>query len=248
MRFVAIIPARYNSSRFPGKPLAQINGKTMIQRVYEQASKADYLDDVIVATNDKRIFDHVRSFGGKVFMTDSKHASGTDRCNEVVQKLLKKGLEYDVVVNIQGDEPYIDPQQINLLTQAFIKSETKIATLIMQIKDAELITNQNVVKVVKQKNGKALYFSRLPIPFVRGESAVENFEKTEYFKHLGIYAYKSNILAKICELPKSKLEEAESLEQLRWLENGFHIQTILTDLESIAIDTPEDLLKLTNIS
>ncbi len=248
MRFVAIIPARYNSSRFPGKPLAQINGKTMIQRVYEQASKADYLDDVIVATNDKRIFDHVRSFGGKVFMTDSKHASGTDRCNEVVQKLLKKGLEYDVVVNIQGDEPYIDPQQINLLTQAFIKSETKIATLIMQIKDAELINNQNVVKVVKQKNGKALYFSRLPIPFVRGESAVENFEKTEYFKHLGIYAYKSNILAKICELPKSKLEEAESLEQLRWLENGFHIQTILTDLESIAIDTPEDLLKLTNIS
>ena len=248
MRFVAIIPARYDSSRFPGKPLAQINGKTMIQRVYEQASKADYLDDVIVATNDKRIFDHVRSFGGKVFMTDSKHASGTDRCNEVVQKLLKKGLEYDVVVNIQGDEPYIDPQQINLLTQAFIKSETKIATLIMQIKDAELINNQNVVKVVKQKNGKALYFSRLPIPFVRGESAVENFEKTEYFKHLGIYAYKSNILAKICELPKSKLEEAESLEQLRWLENGFHIQTILTDLESIAIDTPEDLLKLTNIS
>lgn len=248
MRFVGIIPARYDSSRFPGKPLAQINGKTMIQRVYEQASKAESLEDVIVATDDKRIFEHVQSFGGKVFMTDSKHTSGTDRCNEVLQKLSKNKLNYDVVVNIQGDEPYIDPQQIELLTQAFIQSDTEIATLIMQINDAEIINNQNVVKVVKQKNGKALYFSRFPIPFVRGESAADNFKKTEYFKHLGIYAYKSNILAKICELPKSKLEEAESLEQLRWLENGFHIQTIITDIESIAIDSPEDLLKLTNNS
>ncbi|MCD6090799.1 MAG: 3-deoxy-manno-octulosonate cytidylyltransferase [Bacteroidales bacterium] len=248
MRFLGIIPARYESSRFPGKPLAVIQGKSMIQRVYEQASKAKSLEGVIVATDDKRIFDHVKGFGGEVVMTDPTQPSGTDRCNEVVRKLQNKEQKYDVIVNIQGDEPFINPVQIDQLTEAFSLEETEIATLIKPIKDIELLNNPNVVKVVRQKNGKALYFSRYAIPYFREKKTDEIFKKADYYKHLGIYAYRTNILNQICALPKSKLEEAESLEQLRWLENGFSIQTKITKFESLAVDTPEDLLKLTNIS
>lgn len=248
MRFIGIIPARYASSRFPGKPLAMINGKSMIQRVYEQASKAKSLIEVFVATDDKSIYDHVQGFGGKVFMTDSNHPSGTDRCNEVMKHLQSQGQTYDVAINIQGDEPYINPIQIDKLAEAFDQEETEIATLIKPILDADELNNPNVVKVVRQINGKALYFSRFPIPFFRGQNTDEIFEKTDHFKHIGIYAYRSDILTQICALSTSKLEESESLEQLRWLENGYSIQTKITDFESIAVDTPEDLLKLTNNS
>lgn len=248
MRFIGIIPARYASTRFPGKPLAMINGKSMIQRVYEQASKAKSLIEVCVATDDTRIYEHVQGFGGKVFMTDTNHPSGTDRCNEVMKYLQNQGQAYDVVINIQGDEPYINPVQIDQLAQAFDLAETEIATLIKPIRDAEELNNPNVVKVVRQNNGRALYFSRFPIPYYRGQEVDSAIEKTDYFKHLGIYAYRSPILTQICTLAKSKLEEAESLEQLRWLENGYAIQTRITDFESFAIDTPADLLKLTNNS
>jgi 3-deoxy-manno-octulosonate cytidylyltransferase (CMP-KDO synthetase) len=248
MQFLGIIPARYASSRFPGKPLAMIGRKSMIQRVYEQASKAYSLVDVIVATDDTRIYEHIVSFGGKVFMTDTKHPSGTDRCNEVVQKLKSQGKSFDVVVNIQGDEPFINPDQIDHLCMAFNRKKTEIATLIKPIREIEELNNPNVVKVVKQNNGQALYFSRYAIPYFRGENMDKALGKTDYFKHIGIYAYRLDVLSKLCELPKSKLEETESLEQLRWLENGFNIQTETTDFESIAVDTPADLLKLTNIS
>ena len=247
MQFLGVIPARYASSRFPGKPLAIINGKSMIQRVYEQASKANSLADVIVATDDNRIFEHIISFGGKVLMTDTKHPSGTDRCNEIVKKLKNQGKSYDVIVNIQGDEPYINPVQIEQLCETFIKQETQIATLIKPISKIDELDNPNVVKVVKQKSGEALYFSRYAIPYFRGENRMEMFKRANYFKHIGIYAYRSDILEQLCKLPKSKLEETESLEQLRWLENGFAIQTKVTDFESVAVDTPADLLKLTNI-
>ncbi len=246
MRFLGIIPARYASSRFPGKPLAIIQGKSMIQRVYEQSSKAKSLEEVYVATDDIRIYDHVQSFGGKVLMTDSGHSSGTDRCNEVVQKLQTQGRVYDVIINIQGDEPFINPIQIEQLVLAFNQKETEIATLIKLILETDELNNPNVVKVVRQKNGKALYFSRFPIPFFRSKNSNDITEKTDYFKHLGIYAYRSSILTQICALPESKLEIAESLEQLRWMENGFSILTKITAFESFAIDTPEDLLKLTN--
>ncbi len=248
MLVLGIIPARYASSRFPGKPLAMIKGKSMIQRVYEQASKANSLADVIVATDDKSIFEHVKDFGGKVLMTSVAHPSGTDRCNEVVQKLQSQGKSYDVVVNIQGDEPYINPVQIDQLCEAFNQKETEIATLIKPIGELEELNNPNVVKVVKQSNGQALYFSRFAIPYCRGEKADDVLTKADYFKHIGIYAYRSTVLTKLCALSKGKLEETESLEQLRWLENGYIIQTRTTDFESIAVDTPADLLKLTNIS
>lgn len=248
MLVLGIIPARYASSRFPGKPLAMIKGKSMIQRVYEQASKANSLADVIVATDDKSIFEHVKGFGGKVIMTDSKHPSGTDRCNEVLQELRGQGKSYDVVVNIQGDEPYINPIQIDQLSEVFNQKETEIATLIKPIQDLEDLNNPNVVKVAKQSSGQALYFSRYAIPYYRGKKVDNLLANIDYFKHIGIYAYRSAVLSKISELPKSKLEEAESLEQLRWLENGFVIQTRTTEFESIAVDTPADLLKLTNIS
>jgi 3-deoxy-manno-octulosonate cytidylyltransferase (CMP-KDO synthetase) len=248
MRILGIIPARFESTRFPGKPLARIQGKSMIQHVYEQASKANSLTDIIVATDDHRIYKHVQSFDGKVYMTDTNHKSGTDRCNEVMQKLQNQGQNYDVIVNIQGDEPFINPAQIDQLSEEFKLADTEIATLIKLIKDPSVLNNPNVVKVVRQNNGKALYFSRYPIPFFREQNTNDIFEKVDYYKHLGIYAYKSSILSQICELNQSKLEMAESLEQLRWLENGFSIQTKLTDFESIAVDTPEDLSKLTNIT
>jgi 3-deoxy-manno-octulosonate cytidylyltransferase (CMP-KDO synthetase) len=241
MKILGIIPARYGSTRFPGKPLIDINGKSMIQRVYEQAKSCSSLNEVVVATDDQRIFDHVKSFGGNVEMTSDKHESGTDRCAEVVEKVSET---YDVVINIQGDEPYIDPIQITQLCECFKDEKTDIATLIKKIESTEDLFNENKVKVVKSSADFAIYFSRNPIPFVKGE-AKENWLKTNtYFKHIGIYGYRAEVLQNITQMPLSILEKAEGLEQLRWLENGLFIKVAETQLEAIAIDSPEDLKKI----
>lgn len=237
MNFIGIIPARFKSSRFPGKPLALINNKTMIQRVYENVSKA--LENVWVATDDKRIFNAVESFGGKAVMTSAEHQSGTDRCAEAA-RILSEKMKFDVVINVQGDEPFIQPEQIELLKLCFT-GETEIATLIKKIESSEELFNPNRPKVVIDKNQKALYFSRSPIPFVRGEKEERWTGLTIFWSHIGMYAYKSDVLQQITKLPQSTLELAESLEQLRWLENGFKIKTTETTHQSIGIDTPEDL-------
>lgn len=241
MKILGIIPARYGSTRFPGKPLIDINGKSMIQRVYEQAKSCTNLKEVVVATDDHRIFDHVKSFGGNVEMTSDKHESGTDRCAEVMDKLEEN---YDVVINIQGDEPYIDPIQITQLCECFNDEKTDIATLIKKIETTEDLLNVNKVKAVKSSADFAIYFSRNPIPFVKGEEK-ENWLKTNtYFKHIGIYGYRTEVLQKVTQMPLSILEKAEGLEQLRWLENGLRIKVAETQLEAIAIDSPEDLQKI----
>lgn len=242
MKILGIIPARYASTRFPGKPLTVINGKTMIQRVYEQSLKAELLADVLVATDDQRIFDAVKSFGGNVMMTSSEHNSGTDRCCEIVAKV---GSEYDAVVNIQGDEPFINPEQINQIASLISSDDSQIASLCKPIKDEEELFDNNVVKVVFDKNEKALYFSRQTIPFLR---KVEKDEKSwmnarTFYKHIGIYAYKTDVLKNIAALPQSDLELAECLEQLRWLENSYTIKMGITEFESYSIDTPQDVEK-----
>lgn len=240
---IGIIPARYTSTRFPGKPLVDIAGKTMIQRVYEQASKAKSLSKVVVATDDERIADEVKRFGGEFAFTAAHHQSGTDRCAEVIETLTG----YDIVINIQGDEPFIEPAQIDLLASCFNEEKVQLATLIKSIQSQESIYNPNSPKVVIDVNGRAMYFSRSPIPFIRnGESDVWA-EKHQFYKHIGIYGYRTEALKAITKLPPSSLEIAESLEQLRWIENGFYIQTKVTDLETVAIDTPEDLFKLNKL-
>jgi len=242
LRFVAIIPARYASTRFPGKPLVDIGGKTMIQRVYDQVSKV--LDDVYVATDDKRIFDKVHSFGGKVIMTSDAHRSGTDRCYEAFTKLDDW---FDVVINVQGDEPFIQPEQIEALKNCFADDETQIATLVKKITDkdgVEVLFNPNSPKVVIDKQNNALYFSRSPIPYKRGSDEKNWMAEHDYYKHVGVYAYRSEVLSQIVQMPPSKLELAESLEQLRWLENGLKIKAGFTDVETVGIDTPEDLEKI----
>lgn len=242
LRFVAIIPARYASTRFPGKPLVDIGGKTMIQRVYDQVSKV--LDDVYVATDDKRIFDKVRSFGGKVIMTSDAHRSGTDRCYEAFTKLDDW---FDVVINVQGDEPFIQPEQIEALKNCFADDETQIATLVKKITDkdgVEVLFNPNSPKVVIDKQNNALYFSRSPIPYKRGSDEKNWMAEHDYYKHVGVYAYRSEVLSQIVQMSPSKLELAESLEQLRWLENGLKIKAGFTDVETVGIDTPEDLEKI----
>lgn len=242
LRFVAIIPARYASTRFPGKPLVDIGGKTMIQRVYDQVSKV--LDDVYVATDDKRIFDKVRSFGGKVIMTSDAHRSGTDRCYEAFTKLEDW---FDVVINVQGDEPFIQPEQIEALKNCFADDETQIATLVKKITDkdgVEVLFNPNTPKVVIDKQNNALYFSRSPIPYKRGSDEKNWMAEHDYYKHVGVYAYRSEVLSQIVQMPPSKLELAESLEQLRWLENGLKIKAGFTEVETVGIDTPEDLEKI----
>ena len=243
MKILGIIPSRYASTRFPGKPLAMIDGKSMIQRVYEQASKSSSLTRVIVATDDSRIYDHVKSFNGNVVMTSSEHLNGTSRCWEVVEQ---SDENYNVVVNIQGDEPFIDPVQINQVAELFENNEVEIATLVKKIDESTELFNPNVVKAVFDREKKALFFSRQPIPFLRGIPKDEWLRKHDYFKHIGIYAYRSDILKKIVKLKPSELEKAESLEQLRWLENGFNINVQVTAIEAVSIDTPDDLLKLTN--
>jgi len=247
LNFSGIIPARYASTRFPGKPLVMINGKTMIHRVYLQASKA--LEHVCVATDDPRIEEEVLRFGGKVVMTSSTHQSGTDRCAEAIDILRKEtGIFFDVVLNIQGDEPFIQPTQLKKLMNCFENPEIQIATLIKPILSNDDICNPNCVKVVVDKNNRALYFSRSPIPYIRSKENSEWSSFHTYFKHLGIYAYRSEVLKEITRLPQSSLELAESLEQLRWLENGYRIMAEKTEFESLSVDTPEDLGKLINLN
>ncbi|MCB0806309.1 MAG: 3-deoxy-manno-octulosonate cytidylyltransferase [Bacteroidales bacterium] len=247
MKSMGIIPARWGSTRFPGKPLAMIQGKSMIRRVYEQAQKSKWLDDVVVATDDKRIASDVEAFGGQVMMTSSNHNSGTDRCAEVIQKFEKNGEIYDLAVNIQGDEPMIDPEQIDLLIKSFDAPNIQIATLARKIESEDELTSPNVVKVVFSEQNQALYFSRHPIPYQKTVPLSQWLTGFGYFKHIGLYAYRTHILKKIAQLQPGKIEQAESLEQLRWLENGYSIHIKITDRESFAIDTPDDLLKFTNI-
>jgi len=244
---LGIIPARYASSRFPGKPLVMIDGKSMIMRVYEQTLKTTVLNRVIVSTDDERIFNHVKDCGGEVMMTSESHVSGTSRIGEVVEKLSFLGeCPYDVIVNIQGDEPFIDPSQIDLTVSLFNNPDVVIGTLIRKIENSEDLFNSNVVKVVVDQNGKALYFSRSPIPFFRGMPQETWFDHQDYYRHIGLYAYRSSILKTILNLPAAPPEIAESLEQLRWLFHGYCIHTAITDIETVGIDVPEDLLKLTN--
>jgi 3-deoxy-manno-octulosonate cytidylyltransferase (CMP-KDO synthetase) len=238
---IGLIPARYASTRFPGKPLADIKGKSMIQRVYEQAKKSSSLSDVIVATDDERIFSAVSAFGGKVFMTLPTHPSGTDRCAEVVAKM---NLKCDAVINIQGDEPFIDPGQIDLLCACFNDSRTQLATLIKKINSSEVLFNPNAPKVIIDQDNFAIYFSRHPIPYIRGVNENEWLNKHTFYQHIGIYGYKVDILREITQLKPSALELAESLEQLRWIEHGYKIKTAVTTFESIAIDTPGDLANI----
>ncbi|MFN3557193.1 MAG: 3-deoxy-manno-octulosonate cytidylyltransferase [Bacteroidales bacterium] len=247
MKFIGIIPARYASTRFPGKPLVDIQGKTMIQRVYEQAMKAPSLSQVVVATDDKRIFDHVATFGQVVY-TSADHPSGTDRCYEAATSMAGTlGTEpHDVIVNIQGDEPFIQPGQIELLCEAFRSPGVDIATLVRAIESDQELFGENTVKVVRNALGYALYFSRNPVPFVRGFPREQWLQKQTFFKHIGMYAYRYQVLGQITRLPQSELEKAESLEQLRWLENGYPVFTRQTQIEAIAIDTPEDLQKLSS--
>lgn len=249
MKVLGVIPARFASTRFPGKPLAMIGCKSMIQRVYEQSSQCIQLTEIVVATDDSRILEHVTGFGGKALMTSDKHRSGTERIGEVLHILKQEDpcKQFDVVVNIQGDEPFIFPGQIEKAINCFRDSKAEISTLVKRISDSKDLFNPNVVKAVLNRNGNALYFSRQPIPYMRGVDESEWLHHHEYFKHIGIYAYKTQVLELIVNLTASPLEKAESLEQLRWIENGFSIITAITDLETVAIDTPEDLSKLTNI-
>lgn len=238
---LGVIPARYNSSRFPGKPLIDISGKSMIRRVYEQATKAALLDKVIVATDDWRIFEHILSWGGEVSMTSSGHVSGTDRCAE----LAKYHLDAAIIVNIQGDEPYIDPEIIDRTVQLLLKNPTfGISTMCTEINRADDIYDPNIVKVVFNRLKKALYFSRSPIPHVRNKPYEEWLVSGVFYKHIGIYGFRQSVLTEITSMEHGKLENTEMLEQLRWLEAGYDIGIDITDKESISIDTPEDLLKL----
>jgi 3-deoxy-manno-octulosonate cytidylyltransferase (CMP-KDO synthetase) len=242
MKILGIIPSRYASTRFPGKPLIDIDGKSMIQRVYEQAKKASSLSEVVVATDDDRIFEHIKSFGGSVVMTSSSHESGTDRCAEVLEK---SNETYDVVLNIQGDEPFINPKQINQLSTCFEDEKTDIATLVKEIKTEEELFNPNRPKVHFDDDNFALMFSRNIIPEFPNTKKEAWINEHTFYKHIGIYGYRSDVLAKISTLPQSPLEIKERLEQLRWLENDFSIKIATTDYEAVAIDTPEDLEKIT---
>jgi 3-deoxy-manno-octulosonate cytidylyltransferase (CMP-KDO synthetase) len=237
MKILGIIPARYASSRFPGKPLVDIAGKSMIQRVYEQAKKCSQLTEVIVATDDERIYNHVIGFGGVAVMTGTDHQSGTDRCAEVA----RAHQQYHVIINIQGDEPYIDPEQIAKLAACFSTPDVQIATLIKRVQTPEELHNPNSPKVIINKLDEAVYFSRSAVPHIRGEEPKNWLEFYSYFKHIGIYGYRADVLQQITQLPVSALEKAESLEQLRWIENGYRIKVAETELETYAIDTPEDL-------
>lgn len=243
MKILGVIPSRYASTRFPAKSLVDIGGKTMVQRVYEQASKADCLDDVIVATDHEAIMSAVTDFGGKAVLTSENHVSGTDRCYEA---LSKTGNDYDYVINIQGDEPFIAPVQIDLLGR-LLDGNTEIATLIKQISSEQELFDPNVVKVVKGNDMKALYFSRSTIPYLRNMNKTQWLDHHTFFKHIGMYAYRSDILKKLSMLETSPLEQAESLEQLRWLQNGYSIKTNVTDIQSIGIDRPEDLSKIKHL-
>lgn len=239
LSFICIIPARYASTRFPGKPLALLDDKPIIQHVYEQVRQV--IDDVYVATDDLRIYEEVQRFHGKAVMTSANHRSGTDRIEEAVRKI---GGQWDVVINVQGDEPFIRPSQITTLCSCFRQDDTtQIATLGKPFTDMEAVKNPNSPKIVVDNDGFAMYFSRSVIPFVRGIEEAEWLTHYPFLKHLGIYAYQTDVLHQITQLPPSSLEIAESLEQLRWLQNGYRIKVGITHEETIGIDTPEDLEK-----
>lgn len=241
MKFIAIIPARYASTRFPAKPLAMLGGKRVIERVYEQV--AGVLDDAVVATDDSRIYDAVKAFGGKVEMTSTAHRSGTDRCWEAYQKI---GSDFDVVINVQGDEPFIQPSQLEALKSCFNDPNTDIATLVKPFATTdsiEALENPNSPKVVVDKDMHALYFSRSVIPYLRGVEKSEWLKKHTFYKHIGIYGFRAEVLKAVTSLPQSTLELSESLEQLRWIENGYKIGVGISDVETIGIDTPEDLAR-----
>ncbi|MEG2240326.1 MAG: 3-deoxy-manno-octulosonate cytidylyltransferase [Alistipes sp.] len=241
MKFIAIIPARYASTRFPAKPLALLGGKPVIQRVYEQV--AGVLDDAVVATDDERIYAAVKAFGGKVEMTSTAHRSGTDRCCEAYDK---QGKTYDVVVNVQGDEPFIQRSQLEAIKRCFDDPATDIATLVKPFTEQDgwvALANPNSPKVVLDKDAHAIYFSRSVIPYLRGVEQQEWLKSHTFYKHIGIYAFRAAVLREITRLPQSPLEKAESLEQLRWLENGYRIGVGISEVETIGIDTPADLEK-----
>lgn len=240
MRILGIIPARYASTRFPAKALADIGGKSMIQRVYEQSVKATQLDQVIVATDDERILNHVKNFGGQAVMTSESHHSGTDRCFEA---LCKTG-DYEYVINIQGDEPFISPEPIDSLA-AVLDGVTELATLVKIIDTEDILFNVNVPKAVLNKRNEVMYFSRQTIPYLRNAAQDAWLDSHVFYKHIGIYAYRSDVLAEITKLPVSSLEKAESLEQLRWLENGYAIKAVITSDDSHGVDTPDDLERVT---
>ena len=241
LHFVAIIPARYASTRFPGKPLALLGGKPVIQRVYEQVSAV--VEDAVVATDDERIFAAVEAFGGRVVMTSTEHRSGTDRCYEAYQKL---GKAYDVVINVQGDEPFIAHSQLRAIMSCFDDEHTQIATLVKPFAEEdgiEALENPNSPKVVVDAASKAIYFSRSVIPYLRGVERTEWLKHHTFYKHIGMYAFRSEALREVTALPLSSLEKAESLEQLRWIENGYKIGVGISDVETVGIDTPEDLAR-----
>ncbi len=245
MKFIAIIPARYASTRFPGKPLALLGGKPVVQRVYEQV--AGVLEDAVVATDDERIRDAVQAFGGRVVMTSPDHRSGTDRCREAYEKVCaEQRLSFDVVINVQGDEPFIHPEQLRSVMRCFDDPTTDIATLVKPFAPADglaALENPNSPKVVLDAQSRALYFSRSVIPFVRGVPREEWLARHTFYKHIGLYAFRADVLRAVTDLPQSALELAESLEQLRWLENGYKIGVGLSDVETVGIDTPEDLAR-----
>lgn len=241
MRSIAIIPARYASTRFPAKPLAKLGGKLVIERVYEQVSKC--VERAVVATDDERIYDAVMGFGGEAVMTSTEHRSGTDRCREAYEKL---GYEADIVINVQGDEPFIQPEQIEALKACFENEATQIATLVKPFAESdgvEALENPNSPKVVVDEDMCALYFSRSVIPYLRGVERSEWLRHHTFYKHIGIYAFRAEVLREVTALPQSSLEKAESLEQLRWLENGYKIGVGISNIETIGIDTPEDLAR-----
>jgi 3-deoxy-manno-octulosonate cytidylyltransferase (CMP-KDO synthetase) len=247
MNIFGIIPARYDSSRFPGKPLVQIQGKPMIRRVYEQASKCTGLSGLVVATDDVRIRECVESFRGNVCMTSPKHRSGTERCNEAVNFFGNVSPD-DIILNIQGDEPFIQPDQIGQLADLMTGKGVLIGTLVKKIRSGEELFDSNVVKVIPDRNFRALYFGRQAMPFVRGEEPSNWIGKVVFYKHVGLYGYRSAVLAELVKIPESPLEKAESLEQLRWMENGYAIYLAETEFESFAVDSPSDLSKITNIT
>lgn len=236
MKFIGIIPARYASTRFPGKPLALLGGKPVIQHVYEEV--AAVLEAAYVATDDERIYDAVKSFGGQVVMTRTDHKSGTDRIEEAIEKI---GGEWDVVVNVQGDEPFVAKSQLDTICHCFDDPTTQIATLGKPFESMEAVQNPNSPKIVVDNMGFAMYFSRSVIPYVRGKEESSWLTHYPFLKHLGIYAYRKDVLRQVTQLPQSSLEIAESLEQLRWLQNGFKIKVGTTDVETVGIDTPQDL-------
>lgn len=236
MKFIGIIPARYASTRFPGKPLALLGGKPVIQHVYEKV--AAVLEAAYVATDDERIYDVVKSFGGQVVMTRTDHKSGTDRIEEAIEKI---GGEWDVVVNVQGDEPFVAKSQLDTICHCFDDPTTQIATLGKPFESMEAVQNPNSPKIIVDNMGFAMYFSRSVIPYVRGKEKSSWLTHYPFLKHLGIYAYRKDVLRQVTQLPQSSLEIAESLEQLRWLQNGFKIKVGTTDVETVGIDTPQDL-------